>query len=194
MSYNNELKYSMKTNSTKLTSEENKSLYARIKQGDENARQQMITGYMPLVVDVVDTFLKSRPHLEYLRDDLMSEGFLNLTSSVTKFVVRDVDEPTAYLASTLRRAIAEVVCEIGDKPGCAERYTFGPDSTEEIDILDELDAACLTDLDRKLVELRRAGFTFYEIAEAVERSRPTVRNDFNAIRERFEQKEKLLST
>ena len=193
MSYNNELVSNMRSNCTKQTSEDNKALYTRIKQGDGDAIQQMITNYMPLVLDVVDKFLKSRPSREYLRDDLTSEGFVVLTEKVAQFAVKDIENPTGFLASTLRHAIAEAASVIGDRPSAIERDTFGPNLSEEIDLLDELEAACLTDLDRKLVELRRAGYTFHEIAEAVGKDRKTLRGDFNAIRERFEQKEKLLS-
>jgi RNA polymerase sigma factor (sigma-70 family) len=180
-------------NSTKLTSEENKSLYARIKLGDEDARQQMITGHMPLVIHIVDKFIGTHPSIEYLRDDLMSEGFLALTESVTKLVVKDIDEPTAYLYSIVRRAVAGAACTVGDRPRATERDIFGPNSSNEIDLLDELDAVCLTDTDRKLVELRRAGYSFHEIAEEIGKSHLSVWRDFDAIRTRFEQKEKLLS-
>ena len=72
-----------------LDREQNERLYVRVMAGDEEARQEMIEGNMPLVIAKANSYIRRFPQLAYLRDDLHSAGFLGLVKAVNKMAEHD---------------------------------------------------------------------------------------------------------
>jgi RNA polymerase sigma factor (sigma-70 family) len=193
MSYNEELIHNMKSNCKRRTCEAIVTLYARMKRGDDEARQQLIKSTMSIVVAKVDSYLQRYKNLEYLRDDLTSEGFLALIKIVNSMAAMQIEKPAVYIARSLLHAIGNAARQIADDLNETVSVLLEANYSNEIDLLDELDGACLTNLDHQLVELRHAGYTFHEMAEKTGLSRQSVQRDFDAIQKRFEKREKTLS-
>src|SRR3990167_3565186 len=85
MRYNQELNANLRAAcSTPTSTEDNDQLYVRVLAGDDNAREQMTVNNLPLVLSVVDLFIGKRPDCQYLRDDLVAEGFLAVVNAVQR--------------------------------------------------------------------------------------------------------------
>lgn len=63
---------------------ENDLLYPLVAAGDQDAAKRMIEGNMRLVYYRVQRYLSGKPSFAYLRDDLVSAGFVGLTIAVQK--------------------------------------------------------------------------------------------------------------
>ena len=71
---------------------------------------QAILDLMPLVSSTLNSWLKTRPSLIYLKDDMLSEGFLALTEVINKVVSGSNSEVNAgYLAMTFKYSFVDVV-------------------------------------------------------------------------------------
>ena len=66
-----------------LTDEEKRSLLLKVKQGDENARQELIYGNLRLVLSIVQRFTSRKENL----DDLFQVGCIGLCKAVDNFNV-----------------------------------------------------------------------------------------------------------
>lgn len=89
-----------------LTDEENEALYHRIRTGDTAAISEMIERNMPGVISRVGEFLRLYPRFSYLRDDLVSEGFMALTKTVNRFTVIEAEKhPSGRIVFEIDRAL-----------------------------------------------------------------------------------------
>lgn len=97
------------SNPTLSLGETNAAIYARLKSGDANARDELIENNIAFVHSKANLFLRERPYLLYLRDDLVSEGLIELTNAVDTMQangVSDATNPTAYIGVALRAAFS----------------------------------------------------------------------------------------
>lgn len=95
------------------TIEDNDRLLARLQQGDDAARQEMIERNMPLVVKCVERMVKRHPRLRRHFDDLIGTGFLALTTGVDFLKSNRTDHPTGYLKTVIYRALCKEICQNG---------------------------------------------------------------------------------
>jgi hypothetical protein len=191
--YNSELVANMRSNCEHTNSAKNLALYKQMLSEDpdarESARKALICNNMQLVTLVVNELLTGRPWQEYLRDDLVSEGFLALTDIVNSLGRRH--KVVQHMTSYLRTAIHYTLSRFRDTSTTSlpENAEYADERTA-IDTADILDAACLTNLGRTLLELRRQGYTLHEIAAKTGLSYRTAQRRLKAVYERFEQKKK----
>ncbi len=196
--------------------ETNDWLY-RLIDSDPAARARMIESNMPLVLHLVQEFLRECPAFAYLQDDLISEGFLTLTVEVNRLAEsksRCISDPTSYLSVAIRHAIRDA-CDAAPliHPRKDKRYrllqadesvevpsvesmsdssrltlTRTVESPNMVDLRDELAACCETDLDRQLIRMREEGFSTRKIALELGMSRSVVSKLLGRIRERFDRR------
>lgn len=67
----------------KLTPDEQKELYDRIQNGDNEARDTLISGCLPLVVKIAEKFHFNNKHIDL--DDIIQEGNLALINAIDKW-------------------------------------------------------------------------------------------------------------
>jgi hypothetical protein len=173
-----------------LTMEKNAALYPRVQAGDAVAREEMITGNMPLVIAKVESLIRSFPNVEYLRDDLTSAGLLGLTSAVNAIADGfQAKNPTFYLAKAIVTEIGKALedetpiripytsrrrAETTDTPLVPpvvqniipERFE-APSYEKELEMRDVIDACCVRKEERTFVAMKEAGHTLTEIAAAM---------------------------
>jgi len=196
MSYNSELVSQLPPS---LSSEENLKLVEQVRAGDRDARESMICGNTAWVMSIVDNHIKQFPFLAHLRDDLTSAGFTGLVSAVNQLATDYNPErgdfkdyiATAVLNEIYQTAEAETTIPIPHvtqwrksaagnkiKPMTAVVIPLEScpcdDMETSFDMRDLIESCCLNQKDRTFVEMREAGYTLKEIAEALEVSTPTV--------------------
>lgn len=88
-----------------LTPEQEVELAARIKKGDEEARQQMITANLRLVVKIAKDYAKMGLPLL----DLISEGNIGLTKAVERFDPAKGGKLSTYAAWWIKQSIKRAV-------------------------------------------------------------------------------------
>ncbi len=177
--------------------EKNNQVYDRLVNGDESARDEMIQGNMALVVVRVEAYLRQSPQYAFLRDDLISAGLVGLCEAVDAMQKRGrvkSANPTGYIYTAIDNHLTETVDEEStivvphrtqkrareeDNPIVCPRAVgakatescFSRLSTADVsaghELKDEIMACCRDDVDVKIVEMRIAGHTDSEIAEAV---------------------------
>jgi len=189
--YNSELVANMRSHCEHTNNKKNTALYERLRSGDATAREKLICDNMPLVLMVVNEFIDDCPRREYLRDDLMGDGFLALTKTVNN-LERDrtpVLHMTAYLVATIRHALYKAH-ELTDEelPDNCEAVSM----YEAPDTLDLLNACCLTNLDTTVLSLRQRGYSLRSISTKLSITRHIARRTLTCISERFEQRKKNL--
>jgi len=205
MKYNHELNANLREAcKTSASADDNDRLYQLVASGDADARQQMITNNMPLVISLVESYLSSRPDYAYLQDDLVAEGFLRIVEVVEHFASgRKVSNPTSYLSRSIRRHIHKNAKQsqlIHTPPNInspriltnldASKMKMGDRSrsTDSVDLRDILTACCESDDERAILNMREQGFTFREIARSIRVSLNTAHTMYVAIRDRFDSK------
>lgn len=97
------------------TREQNDALYPAIMTGDWEAREKMIHNNMSLVFAKVQAFLRLRPEMGYLYDDLIATGFAALTQAVNTMQNHTsetaTDNPTGYLLVTIDNELRRLTSE-----------------------------------------------------------------------------------
>jgi RNA polymerase sigma factor (sigma-70 family) len=198
MSYNSELVSQM---TTPLTVEENLELVPLVAAGDEDAKRRMIEGNIALVLSTVESFIRQYPQFAYLRDDLTGYGFVALITAIGRITDEgddsiDLRAPVDYIRTcvlhdlghaveseaTIRipHTTQHVATTSGNRIKQITASTISPDSCPgddmqaSFDMRDLIESCCETDKDRTFVEMREAGYTLKEIADALGVSTPTV--------------------
>ena len=168
MKYNTELVTNMKAN---CEEPDNAGLYPRVVAGDKEAREGMIVSNMPMVVSIVDDYLKSSKDFDYLRDDLTSEGFLSLTRVIDVLRTRPLmceRAVSSYIYKSIRHAVGKAArrspYESANKDW-SKRTMSRFKSVEDVDAGDVIDACCKAPLEHRLVQLRQKGYSLREIAK-----------------------------
>lgn len=181
------------------TKKRNIELLPLVAAGDEAAREEMIVLNMPLVTFKVDAYLSCFPHLEYLRDDLVSEGNVALVEAVNR--CRECGggaiNPIGYLSVAIHKQIGHFVDnEVfahGERTTRLRRqqgrdldrvhkvsnsdYVLASlefDTRKEGDLLEAILGCCETDEERAIVDLRIKGYVDEEIASQLEISKTTI--------------------
>ena len=90
-----------------LTVKENQNLFEHL----PDSRETMVQGNMPLVIHKVDKLLKKYPYLEYLRDDLVSVGFIALIEAIDKYRVQDKATITTCLSRNINNAFKDFLAK-----------------------------------------------------------------------------------
>jgi len=172
----------------------NRDLFPLVASGDETARRRMIEGNLTLVIAQVDSFLGNVPHLDFLRDDLTSAGFLGLVKAVNTiargkvhrndgFIVgylmvwigREIEvaisrEAAIYVPLKSQHAARAKGKEI-EVPAVTheipETRRINQNNTEEVDARDLLDSCCTCEEDRIIAAMRAEKHTYAAIATAI---------------------------
>lgn len=181
--------------------DKNNAILPSVVSGDASARERLIRDNMVFVLSRVNSYIRRRPEIEYLRDDMTSAGLLGVCKAVNKIVEgTTVSNVTAYLSYWINREIL-LVLE-------AEAPVIQPDDEEplvvntDVDSLSKLDdvftlvdlreviySCCETDEERRLLELREFhGLNCQEIAPLINVSQPTAYRMLTRIEQRFNEK------
>ncbi len=92
-----------------LTTEEEKELAKRVKEGDEAARQKLIQSNLRLVVAIAKRYINRSPYLSIL--DLIQEGNIGLQRAVAKFDYRKGFKFSTYATWWIRQAITRALAD-----------------------------------------------------------------------------------
>lgn len=175
--------------------------------GDDGARELLILGYARLVLKKVSTWCKLFPQVLYLSDDMVSEGLLAVTKAVDA-LIKDGDPEEGSCTSYIHTAIInnighmledEVTIRIprtadeGPVVVPTDDYDMAAPLTDGsfgvIDLMDSLEAACATPLEKQILGLRIKGYTDQEIAEQLDISRASVQFYRAELIQKFERQE-----
>lgn len=175
-----------------------KELFAHVVAGDASAVSEMIEVNLPVVLLKVNDLLSACPHLEYMREDLVSEGNLALVESVSLIKERGVENTniTAYLWTAVLKSIGHYVDdELYSSDRTARRRRQNGDEQEilhkvpnsdfvlgnlehdprdEADLLDLVQGSCRSDEEWAIVDLRIKGYKDQEIARQLDMPKTTV--------------------
>jgi len=192
--YNSELTADLYGLDEPLDMAGNRDLFPLVAAGDEVARRRMIEGNLTLVVAKVDSFLGIVPHLDFLRDDLTSAGFLGLVKAVNSIargkVHRNDGFIVGYLIVWIGREIEVAISreapiyvplksqhaarakgETIDIPVVTheipEARRINQNETAEVDARDLLDACCTCEEDRIILAMCAQKHTYAKIAKAI---------------------------
>ncbi len=160
----------------------NDELYPLVVAGNAKARTRMIESNMSLVIAKVDSYIGCYPEAAHLRDDLISEGFLGLTTAVNRMADQDTKEnanATGYISYWIMHSIGTVLDQesgVGASLRTKQR-AFSQDSDLNaqiqearpakdiiadpmslVDLRDEIESCCETDIDRAIVRMRERAY------------------------------------
>lgn len=180
-----------------LTTEENDSLAVKVRAQDPQAREDLIVGNIPLVRHRVRSWVSLYPHLQYLQEDMVSEGLVGLVEAVNR--IAKLPEPennnvTGCLSVAITRAVGHYVAreEVEPKvslPDYVAKTVEVRDPTEFVDFVDSLYGACDSDEHRMILQMRAEGASEKEVAAALDCSQQTVSVLLDEIRQNFEDSE-----
>jgi len=195
-----------------LDREQNEQLFHRIIAGDQQAREEMIEGNMPLVIVKVNSFIQRHPQLAYLRDDLHSAGFTGLVQAVNKMAEAEgsaIINPTDYISAAITHELSALRAKEADagfsKISAADKKEANlptvihsvPESMEDpkqaatqdaLELRDMLESCCESDKERTLLRMREEGYSDRDIAEALNMSRTSIHTLRKELEKRFNQK------
>lgn len=146
--------------------EENRALFDRIIAGNK-AAQRLVEGNMGYVVAKVECFIDEYSNYGYLKDDLISEGFLVLAriADTLKEVNEDEFAPQALMSKSLHNAFVQMVLkEQGTTLTDAIADTHTHDPTPITDMKNDILACCLNVTEERIVQLRCEGLMDNRIA------------------------------
>lgn len=167
--------------------------------------------HIPIVHNVVRAYLRRHPNLGYLKDDLISAGYVRLVEAVNDAETSSPDNFEGYLAGSVGYAVkahaAENVnsvnvssrtrhrrrvngdeieeCTVNRVP--LESLSASDEGTEQVDLLDAIFAACSDDFERRIVELRMENHTLAEIGKKLECHDSTVSYRLKKIYARYKE-------
>ena len=164
----------------------------KVTQEGKEAAERLIEGNMAYVVSKVESFLDEYTDYEYLRDDLISEGFLTLAKvadNLRKSEAVDEEEfnPQAMISVSLRNAFLNMIrVERETAMTDALESTLTYDDSAAIDLKLDILACCENDRDREIVRLRCDGLNDSRIGERLGLHRTQVCRRRQALHERFQ--------
>ncbi len=143
-----------------LTEEEKKALMKRVREGDETARQDMITGNLRLVLSIVQRFAgrKENP------DDLFQVGCIGLIKAVDNF---DIDKEVMFSTYAVPMIVGEVRRYLRDSASVRISRSVRDTAYKSLQARDELSA----ELDRDPTPdeiAARIGVTREQVGSAME--------------------------
>lgn len=183
------------------------TLAEQLRLGCERTRQRMIEGYMPLVHSKVNKWINIYPSLEYLEEEMVSEGYLAVVTAVVS--IERGNKPansnvTAYVSVAIVNAIGKFLDENSTMiriPKCSDasppvieqifdRPQRESDPTAMLEVSDLLTAACVSDEDRAIVDLLSKGYTEREVSAQLDIPQSTVNILRYEIHERYNRLER----
>ena len=150
---------------------------------------------MAYVISKVDAFLDEYTSVEYLRDDLISEGFLTLAKVADNLMKGgEVDEadfnPQAMISVSLRNAFLNLVRVERETPMTdAIESTLTYDDSAAIDLKLDILACCKDDRDREIARLRCDGLNDTQIGKRLGLHQVHVSRLRQALCARFQEKQ-----
>lgn len=173
--------------------ETNDTLYPLVVAGNEKAIEEMILGNMALVTFKVAAYLQQFYQFSYLKDDMLSQGYLGLCMAVRSMVNNPVENPnpTGLISINIHYQIGELLdieaairvpkrtwhrkntngqpLAVPKKEGSLTvEDTLQMAATEDpramTILMDELMGCCENDTEKELVKLRTEGRKDDEIA------------------------------
>jgi RNA polymerase sigma factor (sigma-70 family) len=198
MRYNNELVAEMIRLCRPFNAEKNEELLPQVARGDGDARQQMIEGNMSFVINRVDSYIRRRPEIEFLRDDMTSQGLVGVCKAVNLIARgREVTNATACLSYWINREILRVIERETGGNNSEENGVVLSDNTVEtisredtgwrlIDLRDLIYSCCKTEQERQLIQLREQGKDTEAAASVLGVSRATAYRMLKRIERRYE--------
>ena len=182
----------------------NAELVTRLKAG-EDVREELITNNLGLVRTIVGSFVRSMPHVYYLDQDLVSEGHFAVIEAVDALKTRQHDDNvTRYISRTINNRLSKFIrqetslvpprTQLDHESDDLEAPTVKTaglivqmkETPEPVELLDEIYAACESDEDRVIVDLRRKGHADKYIAGVLNLSNTRVHQLRKAIEERYD--------
>jgi hypothetical protein len=178
-----------------LDAAKNAELYRRIVAGDAAAREEMIVGNMPLAIANVEKFIRRVPQAAHLRDDLVSAAFTGLVKAVNGMMkghrVKKPDKwnPACHIGTSINHELSRAIEDenpihlpheserLAKRKGqpielpeivntVPERFEV-PSYEKELEMRDLIESCCTCEEERTFVTMREAGYTFVEIAAAI---------------------------
>ncbi|REJ65603.1 MAG: hypothetical protein DWQ31_16825 [Planctomycetota bacterium] len=202
-----------------LDREKNDALYARLCAGDADAREEMIQGNMPLVIDKVNSYVNTFPQAEFLQDDMQSAGFLGLVQAVSAMMEHKLPQrsnATGYISVSVQREIGKVVdneltIRVPDRTKRLKRAqnekidapknvgvpseTLADDGQQHgpamFELRDLIETCCLCEEDRVIVAMREQGHSDEEIGQAINVPKTTAYMMRRELYQRFLAKSEL---
>ncbi len=181
---------------TPSSREENERLFHRIIDG-RVATQRLVEGNMAYVVHKAESFLDEHFEFEYLKDDLISEGFLVLTR-IGENVARggEVHEedfsPQGMISVSLRNAWLNMIRLERETPLTnAIAGTLMYDESVVIDLRLDILACCEDDRERQVIEHRCQGLMDEQIGVLLSISNRRVGQIREEIFQRFQKNEEF---
>jgi hypothetical protein len=177
--------------------EENVELFVQIAEGArtrEEAHKRFVEGNMAYVVFKANAWLEVHPAFEYLRDDLIGEGFLVLTriaNRVAKIGIREENFNVQGMISTsLQRAFTRLAHREGPmiplSPSIERDHIY--ETPEATDVMSDILSCCDNEREERIVTLRSQGLTDDQIAPMVGyRQGATVWSVRKQIQQRYEE-------
>lgn len=177
-----------------LTPEENDALAVRVRAGDQQAREDLILGNIPLVKYRVKKWIGLYPHLTYLYEDMVSEGVLGLVKAVEIMTRTDTRNTTGFLSVGIAKTIGNFVAAEENEPKISlpewvSKTLEETDTTHFIDFVDSLFGACDTEEHRVILKMRAEGASEAGIAKVLGCSQQTISVLLDDIRQNFEESE-----
>ena len=189
--------------------EQNNELYPAVVAGDPAAREALIVGNMPLIVVKVDAFIRYIPSVAYLRDDLVSAGYIALVKAVNNIAKGKVEMKAvnAYIGRVVRLSLGHLIDDEhsvrvpretdrrrrnnGRQIRLPAIVNIIPETVETpspfaaLEMRDLLDACCDCDEERACLRLREEGHTFQEMARSLEMPLSSAYVMFREVQARF---------
>jgi DNA-directed RNA polymerase specialized sigma subunit len=176
--------------------DKNNALVPQVAAGDATARQQMICNNMVFVISRVNAYIRLRPEIEYLRDDMTSAGLYGVCKGVNKIAGgSNVTNATAYLSYWINREILLVLD--AEFPEGEEQLIVTmdmdqlsrvDDSFDLVDLRELIYSCSETEQEREMLRLREARLECPEIGVVLGVSRRTAFRMLERIEKRFDKK------
>jgi hypothetical protein len=189
----------------------NDELHRHACQGDASAKQALIENNLALVKFKVDSFIRSRPDIVHLKDDLISAGSLGLVEAVDQLCQDPtIEKPSAYIAATITNAFSallegEVLIYYsrhtrrrarGTTRRLPEHTTFSEaanlsaseDESKLFEIRDLVESCCKSGREQELIRLRQNGLSTEECATTLGMGRASAFRMLKTIERRFNAK------
>ncbi len=144
--------------------------------------EAMILDNVPFVMRKVDIYIALFPSVTFLTDDLINEGLFALTTAVKDLAKRNAPEDggncTGFIGKRIEWALGRLIendeAETIPKGYAPPSKVKVVNPMDIIDTRDLIDAACESEEDRVIVEMREKGCTLEEIAARLSISRRAV--------------------
>lgn len=165
-----------------LTAEETNALYERVRSGDKQAADLMITGNIRQVVQCVKKYSQLQ---DSTKNELVQVALYTLVRCVNKIAKgRETPNCFGYIRFCVKRQLLEIFRE--KKEILFKDFDkSGVDNLGYIDLMDSVELALLTDGDRLVFNLLSQGYNQEEIGKRMGLGKARINQIIKGIRERL---------